>query len=91
MWAKFVARFLLCFKRFLLCFLLLFCHRTSVFSSTKANISKLQFDLDSVLEGIAFGGGAAANSNYLNLLFYFSFKVPMTQKLFRRNFEGKIA
>ena len=81
MWAKFVVRFLLCFKRFLLCFLLLFCHRTSVFSSTKANISKLQFDLDSVLERIAFGGGAAANSNYLKFTFVFFFQSAYEAKI----------
>ena len=70
MWAEFVVGYLLCF-------VFPFITLPSYFGlslSSKANISMLQFDLDSVLERIALGDGAASNSNYLNLILYFFLK-----------------
>ena len=87
MWAAFVAAlvFYSAPREFFFLFYSAIVLRFSL--SSKANISKLQLDLDSVLERTALGGGAAVNSNYLNLLLYFSFKLPMKRKFLRRNFK----
>ena len=74
MWAEFVAPlvFYSAPREFFFLFYSAIVLRFSL--SSKANISKLQLDLDSVLERIALGRGAAANSYYLNLISIFFLK-----------------